>query len=259
VTAVYSTFLQRAYDQVFQEICLQNVPVILALDRAGIVGADGPTHHGLYDLTYLRALPNIGIIAPRDENELRRAVLSSIDFNRPVAIRYPRGSGTGVPLEESPDPLEWGTGECLREGRDATIVAVGPLVYEALVAADNLSRDGIEVEVLDARFVKPLDTALILKSVRRTGTVITLEENAVAGGFGSAILELLSGYDVNLQNVDVMGIPDRWIPMGTQTELRSEIGLTAVEIERRIRLLLKTPEKKAPNKISHPMNDADSS
>jgi len=259
VTAVYSTFLQRAYDQVFQEVCLQDVPVILMLDRAGVVGADGPTHHGLYDLSYLRTLPNIGIIAPRDENELRRAVLSSAAFERPVAIRYPRGAAVGLPVDEHPEPLPWGRAERLREGTHATILAVGPLIYEALNAAENLRDDGIELDIVDARFVKPLDSALILQSVRKTGHLITLEENAVAGGFGAAVMELLAGYDVNLARVDMMGVPDRWIPMGTQSELRTEMGLTAGEIERRVRLLLKPPATRHGKTISQPMNDTDSS
>lgn len=236
--AIYSTFMQRAYDQVFQEVCLQDVPVVLVMDRAGLVGADGPTHHGAFDLSFIRALPNIGIIAPRDENELRRAVLSAVSFSRPLAIRYPRGNGVGVTLESNPEPMEWGVGECLRTGTDLTVLAAGPLVYEAISIADQLEKEGISIEVIDARFVKPLDTALILGSIRKTGRLITLEENALAGGFGASVMEMLTGHDFNLKHVDLIGIPDEWVPMGTQAELRSGLGLTAGELERRIRLAI---------------------
>ena len=238
VVAIYSTFMQRAFDQVFQEICLQDVPVVMILDRAGIVGADGPTHHGVYDLSFLRTLPNLGIIAPRDENELRRAVLSSVSFDSPVVIRYPRGNGLGVPLDAMPQPIRWGTGECLVEGTDITVAAVGPLVTDAVEVARRLREEGISVEVLDARFVKPVDSVLLLESIRKTGALITLEENALAGGFGSAVLEMLAGHGAIPPAVDLMAIPDQWVSMGTQAELRAELGLTTAELERRIRLMV---------------------
>jgi 1-deoxy-D-xylulose-5-phosphate synthase len=243
VVAIYSTFMQRAYDQVFQEICLQNTPVTLAMDRAGLVGADGPTHHGVYDLSFIRSLPNIGIIAPRDELELKKAVLSIPEFNRPVAIRYPRGKARGLKIPDSIQAMAWGVGECLLTGQNLTVIAAGPLVYEALAAAEKLQNEGIFVEVIDARFVKPLDSALILKSVTKTRSLITLEENALAGGFGAAVLEMLAGYDEIPHRVDMMAIPDQWINMGSQKQLHSEIGLTAQEIERRIRLLLSDHDK----------------
>jgi len=248
VVAIYSTFMQRAFDQVFQEICLQDVPVVMVLDRAGLVGADGPTHHGVFDLTFLRTLPNIAIIAPRDENELRRAVLSSTDFTCPLAIRYPRGTGQGVDIQTDPEPLCWGKGDCMKEGTDVTVAVSGPLVYDALTVAEKLEKNGISVEVLDARFVKPLDSSLILNSVRKTRRLITIEENALAGGFGAAVLELLTGHEMDLHHVDCMGIPDEWVPMGTQTELRAEVGLTAQEIERRIMLLVKQKTKQNKTK-----------
>ncbi len=244
IVAIYSTFMQRAYDQVFQEICLQNLPVTLAMDRAGLVGADGPTHHGVYDLSFLRTLPNIGIIAPRDDLELSRAVMSITVFNRPTAIRYPRGSGRGLVIPEETPTMEWGVGECMKTGDHLTVIAVGPLVYEALTAAKTLGNEGISVEVIDARFVKPLDSALILKSVKKTGTLLTVEENALAGGFGAAVLELLAVYDEMPKCVDMIAIPDKWINMGTQKQLHSEIGLTAQEIERRIRLLVLESKKR---------------
>jgi 1-deoxy-D-xylulose-5-phosphate synthase len=238
IVAIYSTFMQRAYDQVFQEICLQDLPVTLILDRAGLVGADGPTHHGIYDLSFLRTLPNLGIVAPRDEYELKRAVLSIPALNRPLAIRYPRGTGAGVNLDRELPPIHWGTGECLVPGNDLTVVAAGPLVYEAVAVAEKLRSEDIMVEVIDARFVKPLDSALILQSIRKTGALITMEENTVIGGLGAAVLELLAAYGDLPKHVDLMGIPDRWIAMGTQKELYMELGLTAGELERRIRLML---------------------
>ncbi len=238
VAAIYSTFLQRAYDQVFHDVCLQGLPVVFAIDRGGIVGADGPTHHGVFDHSYLRHLPKIVVMAPRDGNELRRALFSAVNYDRPVAIRYPRGAGSDVEIEDDPKPVELGSGEILRKGSHVTVVVAGPLVYEAVAAADALLDEGIEVEVIDARFVKPLDTRLILKSIEKTGSLVTIEENALAGGFGSAILEFMAGHDFNLDKVEMMGIPDRFVPMGTQQQLREELGLTQDEISRRIRLLV---------------------
>ncbi|MBN1297041.1 1-deoxy-D-xylulose-5-phosphate synthase [bacterium] len=259
VVAIYSTFMQRAYDQIFQEVCLQDVPVVMILDRAGVVGSDGPTHHGLFDLSFLRTLPHLGLIAPRDENELRRAVLCSIDFNRPVVIRYPRGTAVGVDLIPDPPPLVWGEGECLRVGKHLSVIAAGPLVYDALFVADRMQRQGIEIEVIDARFVKPLDSALILQSVRKTGHVITLEENTVIGGLGAAVMELLVGHDVSMEKVDIMGAPDRWIPMGTQQELWEDMGLTTHELERRIRLTLGLQEVDIDTDFFHRTHESDSS
>ena len=238
VVAVYSTFLQRAYDQVFHDVCLQDLPVIFALDRGGLVGADGPTHHGVFDFSFLRHLPGMVIIAPRNENELRRCMFAAISFNKPVAVRYPRGSGIGVEIEKIPKLLKLGEGEILRRGDDVTVLAVGPLVYEALKAAEQLKPLNISVEVIDARFIKPLDTRLIKESVRKTGRLITLEENAIAGGFGSAVLETLSGEEISMDQIDLMGIPDRFISIGSHRELQEEIGLTSGELIRRIKLLM---------------------
>jgi len=238
VAAIYSTFLQRAYDQVFHDVCLQKLPVIFAIDRGGLVGADGPTHHGVFDLSYLRHIPGLTVMAPRDENELRRALFTAPDFNAPVAIRYPRGSGIGVEIKKRPEPIKLGRSEVLRRGSDVTVIAAGPLVYEALKAAENLEKENISLEVIDARFIKPLDSKTILKSIEKTGSLLTIEENVLAGGFGSAVIELLKGHHLNLVKVDSMGIPDKYIPMGTQTELRDEIGLSRQEMERRIKLLV---------------------
>ncbi|MBN1552775.1 1-deoxy-D-xylulose-5-phosphate synthase [bacterium] len=242
VVAIYSSFLQRAYDQVFHDVCLQNLPVIMALDRGGLVGADGPTHHGIFDLSYLRHLPGLIVIAPRDENMLRCALFSAVIYNKPIAIRYPRGEGVGVTIEENPRAMELGTGEILRKGRDVTIVAVGPIVYDALQAASELGKQNIDVEVIDARFVKPLDSSLILESIRKTRRLLTLEENTLLGGFGSAVIEMLVGHSIKLDSIDTMGIPDAFIGMGDKTQLYDEVGLSVSEIIRRIKLLLSNSE-----------------
>lgn len=227
VAAIYSTFVQRAYDQVFHDICLQNLPVTIAMDRAGLVGDDGPTHHGVFDLSYLRHLPGITVMAPKDENELRHMLKTAVYSGQPMSLRYPRGSGYGVPLDLELKCLEIGKGEQLLDGDDLTIVAIGATVYPALQAAEALKGKGIAAGVVNARFVKPLDKELILGAARRTGRVMTVEENALQGGFGSAVLELL--YDNDLQSVKVrrLGLPDRYIEQGSQAQLRKDVGIDA--------------------------------
>ena len=227
VVAIYSTFVQRAYDQVFHDICLQNLPVTIAMDRAGLVGDDGPTHHGVFDLSYLRHLPGITVMAPKDENELRHMLKTAIYSGLPMALRYPRGSGYGVELDCDLKCIEIGKGEQLLDGNDLTLVAIGATVYPALQAADALRLKGISAGVVNARFVKPLDAELILGVARRTGRIMTVEENALQGGFGSAVLELL--YDNNLQDVKVrrLGIPDHYIEQGSQAQLRKDVGIDA--------------------------------
>ena len=205
--------------------------------------ADGPTHHGIYDLSFLRTMPNLGIIAPRDECELKQAILSARTFNRPIVIRYPRGTGIGVDMDCELADIQWGVGEQLAEGNDITIVAAGPMVYEALAVSKKLRDEGIGVDVIDARFVKPLDSDLIRQSVRKTGALITMEENTIVGGLGAAVMEMLAISGELPRQVDLIGIPDEWISMGTQQELHNELGLTAQELERRIRLMLMRPEK----------------
>ncbi len=237
VVAVYSTFLQRAYDNVLHDVCLQNLPVVFALDRGGIVGADGPTHHGTFDLSYLRHIPNIVVMAPRDEEELRRGMVTALQAGRPFALRYPRGAGIGVPLSPHPTSVSIGRGEKLRNGSDATLIAVGPSVYEAISAAETLMGEGIDAAVLDARFIKPLDEALLLAEARRTGVVVTVEENVLAGGFGSAVLELLSDAGVSVPVVRV-GLPDAFIDQGSQSELRARHGLDAAGIAEAVRKAL---------------------
>lgn len=230
VAAIYSTFVQRAYDQVFHDICLQMLPVTIAMDRAGLVGDDGPTHHGVFDLSYLRHLPGITLMAPKDENELRHMLKTAVYSGVPMALRYPRGAGYGVELDAGLKSLEIGKGELLSDGRDLTIIAIGATVYPALEAAETLKLNGIDAGVINARFVKPLDTDLILSAARKTGCIMTVEENALQGGFGSAVLELL--YDNGMQDIKVrrLGIPDRYIEQGSQAQLRRDVGIDAAGI-----------------------------
>jgi 1-deoxy-D-xylulose-5-phosphate synthase len=230
VTAIYSTFVQRAYDQVFHDICLQNLPVTIAMDRAGLVGDDGPTHHGVFDLSYLRHLPGITLMAPKDENELRHMLKTAVYSGVPMAIRYPRGAGYGVEMDSELKSLVIGKGEQLSEGRDLIIIAIGATVYPALEAAEILRQNGVDAGVINARFVKPLDADLILSAARKTGCIMTVEENVLQGGFGSAVLELL--FDNNLQDVKVrrLGIPDRFVEHGSQAQLRKDVGIDAAGI-----------------------------
>ena len=237
VFAVYSTFLQRAYDQVCHDVCLQNLPVVFALDRAGVVGSDGPTHHGLFDLSYLRHLPNMTLMAPKDENELQHMMVTALELNGPAAVRYPRGNGYGVPLDQELTPLPVGRGELLRQGWDGVIVAVGTMVRASLAAAGILSAEGVEVAVVNARFIKPLDRELILYQARACHTLLTVEENVVQGGFGSAVLELLEEEGVTGVAVSCLGYPDRYIEQGEQPELRSAYGLDAAGIAAAFRTL----------------------
>lgn len=226
VVAIYSTFLQRAYDQVIHDVCLQNLHVVFALDRGGIVGEDGPTHHGLFDLSYLRVLPNMVVMAPRDENELRHMLLTALRHQGPIALRYPRGSGLGVEMEE-PRVLPIGRGELLREGSDAAFVAVGSTVSSALEAADKLAAQGISAAVFDARFVKPLDAEAICELAVRVKALICAEENVLPGGFGSGVLELLQERGALPARFRRLGLPDAFVEHGAQDLLRRKYGLDA--------------------------------
>jgi 1-deoxy-D-xylulose-5-phosphate synthase len=230
VAAIYSSFTQRAYDQVFHDVCLQKLPVTLALDRAGLVGDDGPTHHGAFDLSYLRHLPEMTLMAPKDENELQHMIRTAIYADRPAAVRYPRGNGYGVPMDDEPALLPLGRGELLNEGEDLVIIAVGITVFPALEAAEMLRGKGIRAAVVNARFIKPLDRELILLWARRCGCVVTIEENALQGGFGSAILELLEEERITDVRVKRIGIPDRFIEQGSQAQLRKDLGMDAAGI-----------------------------
>ncbi len=230
VVAIYSTFLQRAYDQILHDICLERLPVILALDRGGLVGEDGPTHHGVFDFSYLRSLPNMIVMAPRDENELRRMMLSALRHDGPIAFRYPRGPAMGVPLEIPIAPIPIGKGKVLAKGEDVVLLAVGSAVAEALKARDLLAERGVQATVVDCRFVKPLDTELITDLARSIPRMVTVEENVRQGGFGSAILESLNDaglFHVALQRI---GVPDVFVEHGTQAWLRSKYGLDAKAI-----------------------------
>lgn len=237
VTAIYSTFLQRAYDQVFHDVCLQNLPVVMALDRAGIVGQDGATHHGLFDIAYLRHIPNLILAAPKDEDELRHLLYSAVGYKRPVAIRYPRGSCSGARPASALTEIPAGKAETLREGSDLAILALGSMVYPALDAAMGLEKDGIKAGVINCRFVKPLDEEAILGAALSTGALLTVEEHALAGGFGSAVLELLEAKGVRCA-VKRLGVGDEFIEHGTQEELRAMLGLDAAGIEKAARSLL---------------------
>jgi 1-deoxy-D-xylulose-5-phosphate synthase len=237
VFAVYSTFLQRAFDQVF-DVCLQNLPVVFAVDRAGVVGSDGPTHHGVFDLSYLRMFPNMTIMAPCDENELRHMLATAVKMDGPVAVRYPRGNGYGVPLDKTLSPLPVGRGEVLRHGVAGSLLAVGTMVRPALAAAESLACEGIWLSVANARFVKPLDRDLILDLARQTGVIITVEENALDGGFGSAVLELLEEEGLDGTKVRRLGYPDCYVEQGEQSELRAMYGLDSDMLAGKIRQFL---------------------
>lgn len=232
--AIYSTFLQRAYDQVLLDVCLQELPIIFAVDRGGIVGSDGPTHNGVFDLSYFRHMPNMILMAPKDENELKQMLYSAYRYGKTAAIRYPRGIGQGIPIEEGFREIPLGTWEMLREGNDVAILACGNVVYEALKAADVMAdRDGLDCAVVNGRFIKPMDRSLLVEVARRAGKVITIEENTVIGGFGSGVMEILAeeGVVVSMKN---MGIPDRFLAHGSQKEIRRELGLDKEGIRRAV-------------------------
>jgi 1-deoxy-D-xylulose-5-phosphate synthase len=225
VVAIYSTFLQRAYDQVVHDVCIQNLPVIFALDRAGLVGADGPTHHGVFDFAYLRHLPNMVVMAPKDEDELQHMVKTAIAYQQgPIAFRYPRGTAVGVPMEHEPQVLPIGKGEIVREGEDLLILAIGNRVQPALEAADVLMDSGVSAAVVNARFLKPLDEALILKLADQIRKVITVEDGVLEGGFGSAVLEVLADRGITGVKVKRLGIPDRFIEHGDVDTLYHDCG-----------------------------------
>ncbi|ACB50751.1 1-deoxy-D-xylulose-5-phosphate synthase [Crocosphaera subtropica ATCC 51142] len=247
VVAIYSTFLQRAYDQVLHDVCIQNLPVFFCLDRAGIVGADGPTHQGLYDIAYLRCIPNLTIMAPKDEAELQRMVVTGINHtDGPIAMRYPRGSGVGVPLmEEGWEPVSIGKGEILRNGDDVLLVGYGTMVHQSLQVAEILKEHGIEATVVNARFVKPLDTELIVPLAQRIGKVVTLEEGCLMGGFGSAVAEALLDHDVVVP-IKRFGVPDKLVDHAKPDESKADLGLTSPQIAEEIRqLFFNTPQPSA--------------
>jgi len=229
VVAIYSTFLQRSYDQIIHDVCLQNLPVIFALDRGGIVGEDGPTHHGLFDLSYLRIIPNMIIMAPKDENELRHMLFTALASQGPIALRYPRGKGVGVPMDKEYRKIPIGEAEILIEGNDLIIFALGNTVHPSVKAAEELHREGFSVGVINCRFVKPLDPRLP-DMAARTGRILIVEENTLHGGFGSAVLEAISDRGLSPVTVRRLGIPDSFIEHGPLDLLREQCGIDTNKI-----------------------------
>ena len=243
VCAIYSTFLQRAYDQIVHDVCLQSLPVVFCMDRAGLVGDDGPTHHGAFDIAYLRCLPNITLMAPRDEGMLVHMLHTALRHDGPVAIRYPRGEGVGVELPAQPERLEIGTGEILREGERVAILGYGTGVGKALGAADVLAEGGLDVTVADARFAKPLDTGLLGQLAAEHDLLVTVEEGVLGGGFGSGVLEALSdgGQGAGGGGLLRVGLPDRYVTHGAPKLLHEEVGFTAQRIAERIESAVMDP------------------
>jgi 1-deoxy-D-xylulose-5-phosphate synthase len=227
VVAIYSTFLQRSYDQIVHDVCLQNLPVTLCLDLGGLVGEDGATHHGVFDISYLRHIPNMVVMAPKDEAELQRMLATAMAHDGPVAIRYLRGVGIGADLCDDPEPIPVGQGELLRDGKDALIIAIGSRVLPSLLAAVELENEsGLSVAVYNARFVKPLPAEDIVGLAGRFKRILTVEESVLQGGFGSAVLELLSDSNaLKGQVVTRLGIPDHFVEHGPQKALREMLGL----------------------------------
>jgi 1-deoxy-D-xylulose-5-phosphate synthase len=242
VVAIYSTFLQRAFDQIVHDVCIQNLPVFFCMDRAGIVGADGPTHQGMYDIAYLRCIPNMVLMAPKDEAELQQMLVTGINYtDGPIAMRYPRGSGYGVPLmEEGWEALPIGKGEILRHGYDVLMVGFGSMVYPALQAAEILSEYGIEATVVNARFAKPLDIDLIAPLAQQIGRVVTLEEGCLMGGFGSAVAEALQDCGIFVPVVRI-GVPDLLVEHATSEQSKAELGLTSPQIAEKVRSAFPLP------------------
>jgi len=239
VVAIYSTFLQRAYDQILHDVCLEAHPVVFAMDRGGIVGEDGPTHHGLFDLSYLRSLPNMVVMAPKDENELRHMLGTAIQHPGPIAFRYPRGYGVGVPLDDEIQALPIGKGEVLTMGADVAILAVGVTVTPALEAAKQLKDESISATVVNCRFVKPLDVELITRLATEIPFMVTVEENVLQGGFGSAVVECLMDAGIIDSRVVRLGIPDTYVEHGSQEILRSKYGIDTSGIVKAVRDMVK--------------------
>jgi 1-deoxy-D-xylulose-5-phosphate synthase len=235
VVAIYSTFLQRAYDQLLHDVCLENLPVTFALDRGGIVGEDGPTHHGLFDFSYLRALPNMVVMAPKDENEMRRMLMTAVNYPGPIAFRYPRGPGIGVELEDPITPIPIGRGEVLTNGEDLLILAIGVTVSEAVSAQKTLKETyGLKATVVNCRFLKPIDTELLCDLVSKIPNILTVEENVCEGGFGSAVLEALHDAGVEGIRVKRLGIRNTFVEHGAREVLRAKYGIDAKGIVRAV-------------------------
>jgi 1-deoxy-D-xylulose-5-phosphate synthase len=239
MVAVYSTFMQRSYDQIVHDVCLQGLNVNFCLDRGGLVGEDGATHHGAFDIAFLRHIPNMAVMAPKDEAELQDMLHLMVAHSGPTAVRYPRGLGVGAPLRGHPVPLELGMGELLKEGRDGVVIGLGSRVHPALAAARELEGEGVSMAVFNARFVKPLPRGQILDLVRSHKRVLIVEEGVVKGGFGSAVLEMLAEEDaLSGLTVRLAGIPDRFVEHGSQKQLRVMLRLDKTGIAERIRELV---------------------
>ena len=245
VVAIYSTFLQRGYDEILHDVCLQNLHVVFALDRGGLVGADGPTHHGVFDFAYMRSIPNLVIMAPKDENELQHMLKTAIDHSGPISLRYPRGEGWGVAMDGQMKSLPIGKAELLRDGNDIVIAAIGQTVLPALKAAQDLAPLGISAAVVNARFVKPLDGELLGGLLTRVQRLITVEDHAVAGGFGSALVEFIADQGITGVEIKRLGVPDQFIPHGTQDELRKICGFDKDAIAQAALQLVRRAKKKS--------------
>jgi 1-deoxy-D-xylulose-5-phosphate synthase len=239
VVAIYSTFLQRAYDQIVHDVCIENIPVVFAIDRGGIVGEDGPTHNGLFDFCYLRNLPNMVVMAPGNENDLRRMLVTAINHNGPISLRYPRGPAVGVPIETDLKPLSIGKSKILKEGDDVLILAIGSTVCESMKAQSILKKNGVSATVIDSRFVKPLDVDMIASFAQKIPRIITVEENVRQGGFGSAVIECLNDQGINDFSLIRLGIPDVFVEHGSQKILRSKYGIDSDGIINAVENLMK--------------------
>lgn len=238
IVALYSTFAQRCYDQILHDVALQNLPVVFALDRAGIVGEDGPTHHGVFDISFLRSIPNLIIAAPADENEVQHLLKTAFDANAPFVLRYPRGAGFGVTVDETPSAVEIGKGVWLKKGKDATILAIGNRVHPALQAAEKLAEKGIDCGVINMHFVKPLDVKIIGEALKHSPRLVTVEDNVLAGGFGSAVAEYLSDKHADY-NLLRLGIGDEFVEHAKAAQLYDCTGISAEQIEKHISKWLK--------------------
>ncbi|GEB76504.1 1-deoxy-D-xylulose-5-phosphate synthase [Sporolactobacillus inulinus] len=239
VLSIYSTFMQRAYDQLVHDLCRQNLNVVLAVDRAGLVGADGETHQGVFDIGFLRALPNLVVMMGKDESELRNMVYTAIHYNKgPIAVRYPRGNGIGVPMKGKPEALTIGSWEVLRDGTDATVLAFGPMLQVAVAAAKQLESEGFHLSIVNARFIKPMDGRMLDQIAKQQTPILTVEEGMLAGGFGSGVLEYYHDHGVHDLVIERMGIEDRFVEHGSVKELLNELGLTAEQIAHRVKKMI---------------------
>ncbi|MFC2015160.1 1-deoxy-D-xylulose-5-phosphate synthase [Chloroflexota bacterium] len=245
VIAIYSTFLQRAFDQIIHDVCIQDLPIVFAIDRGGIVGDDGKTHQGIFDLSYLTMIPNLIVSAPKDENELQHLLYTAIESKHPMAVRYPRNSGLGVEMDKELHVIQIGKGEVLRHGEDVAILALGTMVAPALEAAQQMTHDGIKPTVVNARFAKPLDVDLILELVAHHKRFITVEENVLTGGFGNSVNSFLQEAGLNKVHVKNIGLPDEFVEHGDQSILRAKYGLDAQGISRQVQSLF-TPIDTVP-------------